>query len=113
MPQGSVLGPLLFCLFVNDVFNVCRYSNIHGYADDIQIYISNRIGLIEDMCCRLNEDLAAISKWAENNKLLLNSEKSIVLPISRSEIDSANLPAIYLGEIILQYVNRTKYLGFL
>lgn len=70
------------------------------------------MGMIDDMCCRLNEDLLAIGKWAENNRLLLNPIKSIVLPICRSELDTSNLPAIYLGNTSLQYIHKTKYLGF-
>lgn len=112
VPQGSVLGPLLFSMFINDLFNVCNHVRLHGYADDMQMYISNRIGLLEDMCCRLNEDLEIIGKWAENNSLTLNPKKSVVLPISRSKISIEELPAIYLNGNALEYVEKVKYLGF-
>lgn len=112
VPQGSVLGPLLFCMFVNDVFNVCRDVRIHAYADDIQLYISNRVGLLEDSCCRLNENLAYIQDWARSNNLMLNPNKSFVLPISRCVIDFQQFPDIYLGNTVLKFIEKAKYLGF-
>lgn len=112
VPQGSVLGPLMFSMFVNDIFNVVNYARIHAYADDMQLYISNRIGLLEDMCHRLNEDLESIVAWSMENKLVLNPGKSFVLPISRHDLDSMEFPNIYLNTSVLKYVRKVKYLGF-
>ena len=45
VPQGSALGLLLFSMVGNGLFSVCRYTKVHAYADDIQLYVSNPIGL--------------------------------------------------------------------
>lgn len=112
VPQGSVLGPLLFSIFINDLFRVCKYVKVHAYADDIQIYISNRIGLIEDLCYRLNEDLSAIQVWAETNRLILNPKKSFILPISKYKFSDHQFPLVLLGNTPLIYKSKVKYLGF-
>lgn len=112
VPQGSVLGPLMFSMFVNDIFSVVNYAKIHAYADDIQLYISNRVGLLEDMCQRLNDDLISIVGWAKLNNLMLNPVKSLVLPVSRTKLDSLDFPDIYLEGTVLKYVDKVKYLGF-
>ena len=57
VPQGSILGPLLFSLFINDIFQVCKYSTIHGYADDLQIYLSSFLTAIDNFCKLMNIDL--------------------------------------------------------
>ena len=112
VPQGSVLGPLLFTAFINDIFSVVKHSNIHAYADDIQIYMGRRVGLIEDLCCRLNEDLQSIHDWAISNRLTLNSLKSCVLPISKQKIDSSSIPPILLDSTQLKLVEKVRNLGY-
>jgi len=89
VPQGSVLGPLLFVMFINDLFSVTENVRMHAFADDVQVYLSRRPGLVEDLSYRVNEDFSKVYMWAENNKLRLNPEKSLVLPIA---IFKLNLP---------------------
>lgn len=113
VPQGSVLGPILFTIFLNDIFTVCKYVNVHAYADDIQLYISRPIGLTEDLCACLNEDLCRIYHWSEVNGICLNPIKSFVMPISKFNIEADGLPSITLGNINLSYVSKTKSLGII
>jgi Reverse transcriptase (RNA-dependent DNA polymerase) len=48
-PQGSILGPLLFSLFINDISNSILFSNYHIYADDVQLYLSGSEENIESV----------------------------------------------------------------
>jgi len=112
VPQGSVLGPILFTAFVNDIFAVVESCSVHAYADDIQIYLSRRVGLIEDLAARVNEDLCKINNWAARNCLSLNPAKSCVLPIAKTPVDTGTIPQIFVGDTPLPFVNKTVNLGF-
>lgn len=112
VPQGSILGPLLFSMFINDIFSVCNHASIHAYADDVQLYLSRRTGLIDDLCCRMNEDLCSISKWADINGLLLNSSKSYVLPICRVKTCVNDVSDLFIGPNKLTVVSKIVNLGF-
>ena len=70
VPQGSILGPLLFVIFFNDIVERLNYSKIIKYADDTVIFCANRdIHTIESW---LNSDLDNLSSWFDENELLMN-----------------------------------------
>lgn len=72
VPQGSILGPLLFLLFINDISYSLKWSKVLLYADDLKIFM--RIKSIAD-CVRLQCDLNTISQWCSNNCLEINIAK--------------------------------------
>jgi len=113
VPQGSILGPLLFSLFVNDLLGLPLNSQIHGYADDIQLYLGRRLGLTEDLCSRMNEDLILIHNWSSANGLILNVNKSFTIPISKSICDYNELPSLFIGDSTISYVDKAKNLGII
>ena len=78
VPQGSVLGPLLFVLFVNDLPTVVKSSKILLYADDIKIY--KEIQLDQDISL-FQADINAVASWLNLNQLELSTSKSGVLKI--------------------------------
>ena len=74
VPQGSILGPALFILFVNDMPETIQISKISQYADDTVIYASGPNEM--DIAVNLNLDLGRLTKWCRENKLHVNCNKT-------------------------------------
>lgn len=75
-PQGSVLGPILFSIFINDLPDVLRLSQCHLYADDVQLLASGKRVDMKAVPDHLNRDIIAVLTWARLNKLSLNASKT-------------------------------------
>lgn len=72
IPQGSILGPLLFILFINDVVDVFHYVKCLLFADDLKLYMP--IASAEDVC-KLQADINRLTEWCSSNLLYLNVNK--------------------------------------
>ncbi|CAK1581112.1 unnamed protein product [Parnassius mnemosyne] len=72
VPQGSILGPLLFILFINDINNCFHHSHFLLYADDLKVYLPI---LSADDNFKLQSDLYRLSLYCTKNKLQLNVDK--------------------------------------
>ena len=73
VPQGSVVGPALFLLFVNDIPLNLTNSTMDIYADDT---ISAHFSDLCSMTQRLNFDLDVVQRWASSNKMFINKKKT-------------------------------------
>lgn len=109
VPQGSVLGAILFILYINDIKNVFKYCKIKLFADDTLIYLL--CDNVDEAIDLINEDLISFEKWLKLNKLKLNVEKTKYLIISHSQVRS-NVSLRINGENI-EKVTQMKYLGCL
>lgn len=79
--QGSTLGPLLFLLMINDLPRVLSSSKCLMFADDLKLFFP--ISTAND-CDVLQDDITAVARWSENNKLLFNPSKCQVMTFTRS-----------------------------
>ena len=81
--QGSILGPLLFILYVNDLPQSVQKSSVKQYADDTTISLSAED--INTLREGLEDDADNVMKWAENNGLKLNTKKTQLPLIGRKK----------------------------
>ena len=108
VPQGSVLGPLLFLLYVNDVAENMR-SICRLYADDSSLQqCSNNISVIED---NLNYDLHVLKEWSKQWLLEFNPQKTKVVFFSFKNVEK--FPNLLFDDCTLEYVSQHKHLGVL
>jgi hypothetical protein len=107
VPQGSILGPLLFLVFINDITNNIE-SNINLFADDTSLMeiIDNYV----DSYAKLNRDLNRLSNWANKWLVTFNANKTVYLKISRKTNPAPN-PVLLLNGIIIREVFQHKHLG--
>ena len=73
VPQGSILGPLLFLILFNDVVDVIEHSSILKYADDTVLYVAYKD--IESIKAKLSKDMDCLADWLKSNELVLNLKK--------------------------------------
>ena len=74
VPQGSVLGPLLFLVYINDLHNVVQYSDIHHFADDTNLLYSSKS--LKHINKKVNFELKNIFHWLRTNRISLNTSKT-------------------------------------
>nr|XP_034826589.1 UDP-glucuronosyltransferase 2C1-like [Maniola hyperantus] len=115
VPQGGVLSPLLFSVFINTLVSILNFSSYHLYADDLQLYISFNAENALDSILKLNRDLEAIRIWTVNHGLLVNPSKTQVMLIGRprqvSKLDLNSLPPVIFNNLNLPYTTQVKNLG--
>ena len=110
VPQGSVLGPLLFLIYINDITSVVNFSNIRLFADDTCLFIE--VQDRDEAVTQIEKDLFNIEKWAERWLIDFAPEKTKSLTISLKR-DAYNNPSIHFKGIAIEEVQAHTYLGLL
>ena len=76
VPQGSLLGPALFTIYINDLPNILKFGSLESYVDDLKLYLSFSV---KDTCSvvqEINDHLSKIASWCCYNSLLINLDKT-------------------------------------
>ena len=107
-PQGSVLGPLLFLVFTNDLHRHLENCRCILFADDTTVYMSHRNLNYLNHC--LEHDLGLISNWFKANILTLNANKTVVMQFLHRK-STGQIKSIKIGNTQLPFVRETKFLG--
>ena len=108
VPQGSVLGPLLFLIYINDIttLNFSSNSRLTLYADDILLYKPIRC---KTSYKELQQDIDCLSQWSENHMLSFNIDKCKCMLLSNRQ--NITPPPLSLNNQSLEFVQEYKYLG--
>ena len=111
VPQSSILDPLLFIIYTNDLPNVVKNGKVFMYADDTNL--STKVNKVSDISDQLIPEFTNILNWLKENKLSLNFIKTKFMLIgSVQKIQPLNnLIAIRMNGRLLKRVKRIKYLG--
>ena len=115
VPQGSILGPLLFTIFVLDIRQHIEVGSHHSYADDLQIYKSFKSPDINETIISLNKDLKNIAEYCDNSALKINEGKCyyLILGSSRSLQKIPYMPhvPVIINGIPIKRVYKIRNLG--
>jgi hypothetical protein len=112
VPQGSVLGPLLFNIYINDLPFVVKNCKVGLYADDTALFFSAKNSL--EIQRAINDEMISISKWLYVNKLTLNAKKCKSILFGTPQLFNARKPlplSITVNNQRIEDVENYKYLG--
>ena len=110
VPQGSVLGPLLFIIYINDLPNSVIHSNCILFADDTTIFLSSEH--ILDLRNKIEDDMQSLTDWFRANKLSLNVQKTNFVLFKPKQVTlNMEIATLQLGDQLIKKVNCVKFLG--
>ena len=110
VPQGSVLGPLLFLIYINDIFNCSKYLAFILFADDTNIFAKHKN--TQNLMDIVNTELKCVASWLAANKLTLHPDKTkfILFHPARKQVNLRDINLSINGTNI-DRVEHTKFLG--
>lgn len=115
VPQGSILGPLLFTILISDIKSIIKHGKYHLYADDTQLYYRCKVSEVSETIKNINKDLDMVADFSLRNCLKLNNDKSnyIIIGSRQNLVKLAEhpLPPIKIGNNPIERKLHVKNLG--
>ena len=114
VPQGSVLGPLLFILYTSDVISIATSHGVgaHSYADDSQLYLHCPSTDQSTAASRLADCIESVERWMRSNRLKLNSDKTQFMWLgSKQQLAKIEIQSIHIGNHHIKFSTSAKNLG--
>ena len=110
VPQGSILGPLLFLIYINDMNCALKHSLVHHFADDTNLLYSDK--KVKNLKKVMNNELKLLFEWLCANRLSLNVDKTEFIIFRPSNIEYDRI-VLKLNNQEIHESNKIKYLGLL
>ena len=109
VPQGSILGPLLFLLYINDLAHASDKIFSILFADDSNLFLSGKDP--NQLIRTMNEELVHIVKWLQVNKLSINLKKTHFMIFRKRKVKLILKDKIIINDVNISQVEKTKFLG--
>ena len=109
VPQGSILGPLLFIIYINDLPNIYKIAKFILYADDANIIITGKD--VNEVKSKVDELATALTSWVDCNGLKLNLDKTNYMIFSNNRTHSEHNYNIKIANRYIKRIDSTKFLG--
>ena len=116
VPQGSVLGPILYVLCTAPLADILRFHELqfHFYVEDSKLYTSfstNNVKELANSITKIEECLSAIDEWISNNRLKLNIDKTELLFLFSKYNPQKSLPPLRFGTDIIKSCSHARIIG--
>ena len=112
VPQGSVLGPLFYIVYANDLSKIFKNCKFALYADDTVLYVSHQN--FDIAVNKMQDDIDSLSRWCATNGIMVNTDKTKTLVFgSKNGLDKIPSFEIKFGDVPLQSVSSYTYLGIM